>query len=51
MFDNPKRSIVSVHVLIMDATKINTCVKGHKWIDTIKRFQGYNYKVYCIDLK
>ena len=26
-------------------------VKGHKWIDTIKRFQWYNYEVYYIDLK
>ena len=39
MFGNQKRSIVSAHVLIIDASKINARVKGHKWIDTIELFQ------------
>ena len=51
MFGNQKRSISYAHVLIIDISKINTYVKGHKWIDTIELFQWYNYKVYYIDLK
>ena len=39
MFGNQKLSVISVHVLIIVASKINICVKGHKWIDAIKRFQ------------
>ena len=35
MFDIQKLSIISAYVLIIDASKINTCVKGHKWINTI----------------
>ena len=38
-------------MLIIDVSKINTCVKGHKCMETIKRFQWYNYEVYYIDLK
>ena len=40
MFDSQKLSIISAHVLIIDASKINTCVKRHKWIDTIKTLSG-----------
>ena len=29
MFYYQRRSIISAHVLIIDASKINTCVKGH----------------------
>ena len=29
MFCNQRRSIISTYVLIIDASKINTCVKGH----------------------
>ena len=39
MFDNLKRSVISAHVLTIEISKINTYVKGHKWIDTIKRCQ------------
>ena len=39
MFGNQKRSIVSVHVLTIEISKINTYVKRRKWIDTIERFQ------------
>ena len=49
IFGNQKRSIISAHVLIIEASKINTYVKGHKWIDTKKHFQYYNYE--DIDLK
>ena len=38
-------------VNMIDASKINACAKGDKWIDTIERFQWYNYEVYNIDLK
>ena len=38
MFDNLKRSIISAHVLTIKISKINTYVKGHKWIDTINVF-------------
>ena len=36
---NQKRSIISVHVLMVEASKLNTYAKRHKWIDTIKHFQ------------
>ena len=39
MFGNQKQSVVSAYVLMIDASKIDACVKGHKWIDTIERFQ------------
>ena len=39
LFGSQKRSIISAHMLIIEASKIDTCVKGHKWIDTIKYFQ------------
>ena len=39
MFGNQKYSIISAHVLMIDASKINACVKEHKWIDTIEHFQ------------
>ena len=39
MCKNQKRSIISAHVLTIEIFKINTYVKRHKWIDTIKRFQ------------
>ena len=39
MSSNQKRSISSAHVFIIEASKINTYVKGHEWIDTMKRFQ------------
>ena len=51
MLGNQKRSTVSAHVLTIAISKINTHVKGHKWIDTIERFQLCNYKVCYIDLK
>ena len=39
MFYNQKRSIISLNVLMIEASKLDTYVKGHKWIDTIERFQ------------
>ena len=39
MFYNQKPSIMSAHVLIIEASKLNTYIKGHKWIDTINHFQ------------
>ena len=51
LFDNLKRSIISTHVLAIDIYRINTCVKGHKWIETVKRFQYYKYEVYYIKVK
>ena len=51
MFGIQKWSTISAHMLIIEASKINTCVKGDKWIDTIKCFQWYNYNVYYIDLR
>ena len=51
MFYNQKPYIISAHVLMIEASKLITYVKGHKWIDTINRFQWYNYEVYYIDLK
>ena len=39
MFYDQKRSIISADVLMIDASKIDTYVKRHKWFDTIKRFQ------------
>ena len=49
MFGDQKRSVVSAHVLMFDASKMNACVKGYKWIDTLKPFQWYNYEIYYID--
>ena len=52
MFGNQKRSIISAHVLTIVISIINTYVKGHKWIDTMKKhFHGHNYEVYYIDLR
>ena len=51
MFYKQKRSIISAHVLMIEASKLNTYVKRNKWIDTIERLQWYNYKVYYIDMK
>ena len=31
MFGSQKWSIISAHILIIDASEINTCDKGHKW--------------------
>ena len=38
MFGNQKRSVVSAHVLMIDASKITPCVNEYKWIDTIETF-------------
>ena len=45
MFYNQKQSIISTQVLMIEAAKLNTYVKGHKWIDTIEHFQLYNYEL------
>ena len=45
MLYNSRESIISAYVLVIEASKLNTYVKGHQWIGTIKRFQLYNYKV------
>ena len=37
---NQRRSIISAHVLIIDA-KINTCVKGYYYID-------WNYRTFSV---
>ena len=39
MFYNQKRYIISAHVLMIEASKLNTYVKGHKLIDTIDDFR------------
>ena len=31
--------LLSANVLVIEASKLNTYAKGHKWIETIKRFQ------------
>ena len=31
---NHRRSVISAYLLIIDASKIITCVKGSKWIET-----------------
>ena len=51
IFYNQKRSIISAHVLMSEASKLNTYAKGHKWIDTINHFQLYSYEAYYINLK
>ena len=39
MLYNLRESIISAYVLVIKASKLNTCDKGHKWTGTIKRFQ------------
>ena len=38
LFNNWKQSIISAYVLTLEISKINTYVKGHKWIETTKHF-------------
>ena len=45
LFNSWKRSIISAYELTIEISKLNTYSKGHKRINTIKRFQLYNYKV------
>ena len=40
MLYNSRESIVSAYVLVIEASKLNTYAKGHKWIGTIKHFNG-----------
>ena len=34
-----RESIISAYVLVIEASKLNTYAKGHKWTGTMKRFQ------------
>ena len=38
MLYNSRESIISTYVLVIEASKLKTYAKGHKWIGTIKRF-------------
>ena len=38
MLYNSRESIISTYALVIEASKLNTYAKGHKWIGTIKCF-------------
>ena len=38
MLYNSRESIISTYVLVIEASKLNTYAKRHKWIGTIKGF-------------